>query len=142
MTMARSALPGLAAALVLLLAAPAGAQLGVVNPPTLPPGPAPPPFGSQPHPLNNPHPALPWGGPWMSMGTLRVIEVPARAVVLPMEAAEPGSPPGAAELRQVTLPGYLVTETTWGWVVHGHWGVQPAGSTYYWTWRPTYFVGK
>jgi hypothetical protein len=72
---------------------------------------------------------------------VRVIEMPARKVVLPMEVAEPGSS-AAVQLREVTLPGYRVTETTGGWVVHGHWGVEPAGSTYYWTWRPTYFVGK
>jgi hypothetical protein len=144
MTMARSALRGLAgAALVLLLSAPAGAQLGRPNPFTLSPGSEAQPFGTEPHPLNNHHPAEPWGAPWMTMDpAVRVIEVPARTVALPMQAAEPGSSPGAVELRQVTLPGYRVTETTRGWIVHAHWGVQPAGNIYYWTWRPTYFVGK
>jgi hypothetical protein len=144
MTMARWPLRGLAAAaLLLLLAVPAGAQLGVPNPPVPPAGPEPPPFGSQPHPFNNPHPALPWAGPWKGIDVpVRVIEVPARTVVLPMVAAEPGSPTGAVELREVTLPGYVVTETTRGWVVHEHWGVEPADSVYRWTWRPTYFVAK
>jgi hypothetical protein len=143
-TKARFALPGLAAlALVVLVAVPAGAQIGEPNTPRVRSGPLPDPFGQQPHPFNDPHPALPWHEPWTGMDpTVRVIEVPARTVVLPMEAAEPGSSPGSVALRQVTLPGYRVTETTRGWVVHAHWGVQPAGSVYYWTWRPTYFVGK
>jgi hypothetical protein len=109
----------------------------------LPPGQEPRPFGTQPHPFNNPHPALPWAGPWMGIDLpVRVVEMPARTVVLPMDAAQPGSPPSAVQWRAVTLPGYTVTETVRGWVVHEHWGVEPAGEVYHWAWRPTYFVAK
>jgi hypothetical protein len=139
-TTARSALLSLAAtALLLLVAAPAGAQIGVPNAPFVAPGPLPEPFGPRPHPFNDPHPVEPWS-PFDRV--VRVFQVPARTVVVPMDAAEPATPSAAVEWQQVTLPSYQVTETLKGWLVHNHWGVAPVGNAFYWTWRPTYFVAK
>ena len=93
--------------------------------------------------LNNPHPAFPWHYPPANQAqVLGETETPPRSVVIPMEVAQPGSQPPTVEWQQVTLPGYQVTETTAGFIVHGHWGVRPMGNVYYWRWVPTYFRSK
>lgn len=135
------------AMLVLLGAAgsPAHAQIGVPNTPALRPGqPLPEPFGNAPHPFNDSHPAQPWdrfnpGAYGLPVGDF---EVPPRTVVIPMEVVQPGSLPSTTELQAVTLPGYRVTETTTGFIVHEHWGVRPVGEIYYWTLIPTSFRAK
>jgi hypothetical protein len=123
----------------------AHAQIGVPNTPALPPGqPLPAPFGTAPHPFNDSHPAQPWDR--FHVGTVGLpigdFEVPARSVVIPIEVVHPGSLPSTAEPREVTLPGYRVTETTTGFIVHEHWGVRPVGNIYQWTLIPTYFRAK
>lgn len=119
----------------------AQAQIGVPNTPLVPPGqPLPPPFGSQPHPFNDSYPTQPWDRSYVGAFGLPVrdVEVPARTVVVPVQAAS-----GTSAIRQeLTVPGYLVTETTTGYIVHEHWGLQPMGNVYYWTLIPTYFKPK
>lgn len=119
------------------------AQLGVPNPPAVPPDEFinTPPFGTQPHPLNNSHVTQPWD---LFHGGLvvREYQVLPRTVVLPMEAVEPGSLPSTIEWQQVTLPGYRVTETVGGFIVHDHWEVRPVGTAYYWTFVPAHFRRK
>lgn len=129
----------LASMLVLGVPAVARAQLGVVNPATLPPGSTTKPFGSDPHPFNNFHPRQPWSVWDYALSKFVVV---ARVVVIPMVVIQPGSLPPTIEWRTVTLPGYRVTEMRRGYVVHGHWGVEPAGNAYSWAWRPTYYVPK
>lgn len=125
--------------MLLLGAAPmARAQLGVVNPIALPPGSPATPFGKDPHPFNNVHPAQPWSV-WNPVP--REFVVAARVVVVPMAVVQPGSLP-TIEWRTVILPGYRVTETKRGYVVHEHWGVEPVGNAYAWAWRPTYYIAK
>jgi hypothetical protein len=116
----------------------APAQLGVVNPPALPPGSPATPFGRAPHPFNNAHPAQPWSA-WNPV--LGEFVVAARIVVVPMAVASSGAGPIVA-WQTVMLPGYRVTETSSGYIVHEHWGVEPVGDVYYWAWRPTYYVAK
>ena len=109
--------------------------MGVPNPGALPPGTNPLtaiPFGDSPNPFNN--------SAWAPV--LRVVAIPPLTTVIPMQAAQPGSLPPTIEAQQVTLPGYLVTEMTTGYLVHGHWGVRPVGNAYYWTYFPTNFVRK
>jgi len=117
----------------------AQAQLGVVNPVALPPGSPAAPFGKDPHPFNNFHPRQPWSV-WDYV--LREFVVAARVVVVPMAVVQSGSPPSTIAWRTVMLPGYRVTETKRGYVVHEHWGVEPVGNAYAWAWRPTSYVPK
>lgn len=119
-------------------AAPARAQLGVVNPFALPPGSPATPFGKDPHPFNNAHLAQPWSV-WNP--AIREFVVPARVLVVPLAVLEAGGWP-AIEWRTVTLPGYRVTETRYGYVVHAHWGVEPVGHAYAWAWRPVNYVAQ
>ncbi len=138
----KSALVGavvLAFLLVLCGPAVAPAQLGVVNPTALPPGSPATPFGPSPHPFNNAHPAQPWSG-WNHV--VREFVVAARIVIVPMAVASSGAGPPTAVWQTLMLPGYRVTETSYGYTVHEHWGVEPVGSVYYWAWRPTYYVAK
>lgn len=130
--------------LLLVAAGPAVAQMGVPNTPQLSPGPPAPPFGGAPSPFNDPHPAQPWNSLTATGGGVPVREfvVPSRTVILPMELAMPGGLAPVLAQQTVTIPEYQVTETTLGFVVHEHWGVEPRGSAFYWTWRPTYFQRK
>lgn len=93
---------------VLLVAWPAQAQLGTLNPFTVKPGTTPKPFGADPHPFNNFHPAQPWSRWNAGHGDIiRYFEVPARTVAVPMmtvPAAE--SLPPVIEVQAVTIPGY------------------------------------
>jgi hypothetical protein len=93
--------------------------------------------------VSNPHPAFPWFYPTAlatNEPTVRSFEVPPRVVTLPM--TQPDFTPSTIMTQEVTLPGYRVTETAAGFIVHGHWGVQPTGAAYAWTWVPTYFKRK
>lgn len=121
------------------VAAVAQAQLGVVNPFALSPGSPATPFGADPHPFNNVHPAQPWSV-WNRV--LREFVVSPRVVVVPMAVVQSRSLPSTVEWRTVILPGYRVTETNHGYLVHEHWGVEPVGNAYAWVWRPAYSVPK
>lgn len=122
----------LAVALV-LVAGSAEAQMGNVNPTALPPNSTAQPFGNDPHPFNN----VPGWAPVM-----RVIDVSARMLWLPVEVVQPGSLPPLVEYRQVTLPGYRITEMTGGYVYHAHWGMAPTNGVYYPTFFPLRFISK
>ncbi|MGH7324158.1 MAG: hypothetical protein ACREJ9_05860 [Candidatus Rokuibacteriota bacterium] len=130
-------------ALVALGGSPAFAQIGVPNPPAVPPNQFinTPPFGTQPHPLNNSHVTQPWDLFHRGL-VVRELHVLPRTVVIPIETAQPGSLPSTIELQQVTLPAYRVTETVGGFIVHDHWEVRPVGNAYYWTFVPTHFRRK
>jgi hypothetical protein len=130
-------------ALVTLVGGPAFAQLGVPNPPAVSPEQfaTTPPFGARPNPLNNSHVTQPWD--FFHTGlVVRELQVLPRMIVVPMEAAQPGSLPSTLELQQVTLPGFRVTETVAGYIVDEHWEVRAVGSAYYWTFVPTHFRSK
>jgi hypothetical protein len=125
--------------LLLVLVSPAPAQLGVVNPTALPPGSPATPFGRSPHPFNNAHPAQPWSG-WNQV--VHEFAVAARVVVVPMAVSSSAGGPPTVAWQALILPGYWVTETSHGYTVHEHWGVEQVGRVYYWAWRPTYYVAK
>ena len=118
---------------LVLVAVSAEAQLGGVNPTALPPNSTAQPFGRDPHPFNN----LP---PWSPV--VRVLEVSPQLAVLPVEVVQPGSLPPLVEYRQVTLPGYRITEMTGGYVYHAHWGMASTNGVYYLTFFPQRFVPK
>ena len=116
-----------------LLAGSAEAQLGVVNPGALPPNSTAQPFGNDPHPFNN----VPGWSPVM-----RVINVDAQMARLPIEVVQPGSLPPLIEYRDVTLPGYRITEMIGGYLYHAHWGMAPTNGVYYPTFYPQRFVPR
>lgn len=116
----------------------AEAQLGTVNPTAPPPPPSvlpsplqPVPFGRDPHFLNNPHPALPWGdanrGPLDYGVFVRQWMVPDRTVTLDVMVPQPGSLPPTWERVTVVIPGYAVTEMTRGYVHPPRWTIVPVG---------------
>ena len=121
------------AAALLLGASTADAQLGNVNPVALPPNSTAQPFGNDPHPFNN----VPGWSP-----VIRVFDVSARMVSLPVEVVQPGSLPPIIEYRSVTLPGYRITEMFGGYIYHAHWGMAPTNGVYYPTFFPQRFVPK
>ena len=121
------------AAALLLGASTADAQLGNVNPVALPPNSTAQPFGNDPHPFNN----VPGWSP-----VIRVFDVSARMLSLPVEVVQPGSLPPIIEYRSVTLPGYRITETFGGYIYHAHWGMAPTNGVYYPTFFPQRFVPK
>ena len=117
---------------LVLVAGTADAQLGNVNPVALPPNSTAQPFGNDPHPFNN--------SGWAPF--IRVIEVPPRLVVLPVEVVQPGSLPPIIAYRQVTLPSYRITELIGGYIYDAHWGMAPTNGVYYPTFYPRRFVPK
>jgi len=69
----------------------------------------------------NPYPAMPWSGITNpKMGTqgsvIRQIEVPPQQVVVPVYVPAPGSLPGEYQQQVVEIPGYVITETTTGYI--------------------------
>ena len=125
----------LAALLLLAAAGPVAAQVGVPNPPE-PTSPQAQPFGTQPHPLNNPHPALPNAGLGHSGNYGQVVGrfwVPPRPVAIQRYVATAPGYPAQYETQWVEMPGYWVVETTLGFLYPEHWTlVQTNVGVYRW----------
>ncbi len=104
-----------------------------------------PPFLS---PTRCPHPIDPWFGlPYPGRpdygNVVRYIEVPPQQVVVPLYIPGPGSFPGEFEQQVVEIPGYLVTETTTGYVYPQRWSLEQVGpGVYYWRVLPPLFTAK
>jgi len=98
------------------------------------------PFTDEPHRLNNPHPMLPNGG----LGyALQYIQVPTLQMMLPVYVPGPGSFPGELESQVVEIPGYVVTETTTGYIYPARWGLQQVTiGVYQWVTLPPAFQPK
>lgn len=122
--------------LLLALAAPAAAQLGVPNPSVDFPPPQVQPFGTAPHPLNNPHPTLPNAGLGHSSNygqVIRQIWVPPRPVAIQRYVATAPGYPAQYETQWVEVPGYWILETTLGFLYPEHWTlVQANVGVYQW----------
>lgn len=78
---------------------------------------------------NNPHPGMPWvglGHPGRADygSVVRYIEVPPQRVTVPVYVPGPGSFAGAFQPQEVEVPGYVVTETTTGYLYPERWGLQ------------------
>lgn len=99
-------------------------------------------------PHNNPYPVLPWGdGQLGAAGVygapVRTWEMPERSFVLDLMVPQPGSLPATWESVPVTVPGYVVVETTRGYGYPGRWTVvQVALGGYRWQWVPPAFYPK
>lgn len=122
--------------LLVAVAGPAAAQVGVPNPVIEFPPASVPPFGNQPHPFNNPHPAMPNAGLGHSSNygqVLRQLWVPAQPVAIQRYVPAPPGLPAQYETQWVEVPGYWVTETTLGFVYPEHWTlVQANVGVYRW----------
>jgi hypothetical protein len=90
-----------------------------------------PPSLTVPGTSNNPHSTLPWGDGRLFVpqaGTLiRYWTVPDSTYTVEMAVAQPGSLPPVIQTRVVTLPGYVVAETTRGYLYPGRWTLTQAG---------------
>jgi hypothetical protein len=152
----------IAISLIVAAATPAWAQLGIVNPNgpvaiiTLPPDGSPKgtpptvrpsiPFGNEPNQLNNPYPTLPtagisgtggWGVP------IRSIQVPAQIVPIAVydRYMELAGEPWTTQYTEV--PGYVIVETTLGYVYPERWALySPARGVYQWARVPSAFQPK
>jgi len=152
----------IALSLTIAAAAPTWAQVGVVNPnvpvtvTAPPPAGSPPgtpattrpslPFTNEPNQLNNPHPMLlnagvsetgGWGVP------IRRIYVPAQTVPIVVydRYMEAGGEPWTTQYTEV--PGYVVVETTLGYLYPERWALySPAKGVYQWARVPSAFQPK
>jgi hypothetical protein len=152
----------LAVSLIVVAATPAWAQVGVVNPnvpvtiTVPPPAGSPPgtpattrpslPFTNEPNQLNNAHPMLLNAGVSGTGGLgvpIRQIYVPPQAVpiVVYNQYMEAAGEPWATQYTE--LPGYVVTETTLGYIYPERWTLySPAKGIYQWARVPSAFQPK
>lgn len=99
-------------------------------------------------PFNNPYPVLPWGDGQLGAAgvygtTIRNWEMPEQSFVLEVMVPQPGSLPATWEVVPVTVPAYIVVETTRGYGYPGRWAVvQVAVGGYQWQWLPATFHFK
>lgn len=148
---------GLLVFLISLLALPAVAFAQAAAPPPISPTPITP-F------LSQPHPTMPWFGPAFPgranygvvpdrpplaqdvafYGTvIGYMEVPPQPVEIQVYVPGPGSVPGEFQLQIVEIPGYVITETTTGYLYPERWGIeQPTAGVYQWRLLPKFFTRK
>jgi hypothetical protein len=94
-----------------------------------------------------PHPTMPWSGPWApgsaGYGTVvRYVQVPPQPVEIDVSAPEAG---GSGEMQKqvVEIPGYVITETTTGFIYPQRVTLQQTGpGVYQWVTLPQQFQSK
>jgi hypothetical protein len=152
--------------IVLVLASPALAQVGITNPnapitvvppgsplagqpnvfvkpdlkPGTPPRPSQPFRSDEPHQFNNPHPNTPNAG----LGyALNRTWVPPQTVTITGYLPMPGSLSGFYVPQQVEIPGFYVTQTTTGVIYHSRWVLEQRNlGVYAWQLVPDTFVPR
>ncbi len=99
--------------------------------------------------MSNPiYPTLPWYGlgspiPAGLGSVIGYIEVPSQQVVLPIYVPGPGSFSGEYQPQLVEIPGYVVAETTAGYLYPERWGLeQVTYGVYQWRVFPSLFTRK
>jgi len=148
--------------MLLLVTTPAWAQVGSVNPNvpltiTVPPPPGSPagtpsttrpsvPFTGEPNQLNNPFPTLLNAGVSGTGGygvPIRQIYMPAQAVPIIVYVAAQEVTGDQWVTQYTELPGYVVTETTLGYLYPDRWALySPARGVYQWQRVPPVFQSK
>lgn len=92
-----------------------------------------------------PHPTMPWSQfsrPDYGQA-IRYIEVPTQQIVLDMAVDVPAGVPPETRSQIVEIPGYLILETTMGYVIPEHWTVVQAGAgVFQWQRLPAEFWHK
>ena len=95
-----------------------------------------------------PHPTQPWFGlPFPGRpdygNVVRYLEVPAQQVAVPVYVPGPGSFSGDYQPQTVEIPGYVVTETTTGYLYPERWSLeQVTQGVYQWRVLPPLFTRK
>ena len=148
--------------MILLVATPAGAQVGSVNPnapvtiTVPPPAGSPPrtkpttrpsvPFTSVPNQQNNPYPTLPGAGVSGTGGygvPIRQIWVSPQSVPIVVYDQYREGTGEQWDTQYTEIPGYYVTETTLGYLYPDRWGLfSPAKGVYQWQRVPSGFQPK
>jgi len=96
----------------------------------------------------NPHPTMPWSGvPYPGRvnygAVVRYIEVPPQPIALPVYVPGPGSFSGEYQPQLLEIPGYVVTETSTGYLYPERWGLQEVTQgVYRWVRLPQQFQPK
>ena len=100
-----------------------------------------------PTPTSPPHPTMPWSGPWApgsaGYGTVvRYIQVAPQQVEIEVPAPEAeGS--GEMQRQVVEIPGYIITESTTGFIYPPRVTLQQTGpGVYQWVTLPEQFQSK
>ena len=99
--------------------------------------------------VGSPHPTMPWSGlPHRGSGVnygqmVRYIEVPPQPIALPVFVPGPGSFSGEFQPQLMEIPGYVVTETTTGYLYPERWSLQEVTQgVYQWVRLPQQFQPK
>jgi hypothetical protein len=92
-----------------------------------------------------PHPSMPWNQysrPDYGQ-SIRYIEVPAQQVIIELPVNVPAGVPPETQQQIVEIPGYVITETTTGYVIPEHWTLVQTGlGVYQWQRAPGEFRRK
>ena len=105
-------------------------------------------FAQAPSPTASPHPSMPWSGiTHPNKGNygnvVRYIEVPTQQVTIPVYVPGPGSLSGDYEQQVVEIPGYIITETTTGYLYPPRVDLQQVTpGAYQWVTLPQQFQPK
>lgn len=117
------------------------------SPSSIPPHPTMPWFGL-PYPVGADYGIVPNRPPkaqdvWLYGTVVRYIEVPPQQVVINTFLAGPGSFSGEYQEQVVEIPGYIVTETTTGYLYPARTVLeQPTPGVYQWRVLPKFFTRK
>ena len=85
---------------------------------------------AQPSPTAAPHPTMPWNLYNAAAGgqIIRYIQIPAQQVIIEVPVDVPAGVPPQTQQQTVEIPGYLVAETTTGYIYPERWTIQQTGS--------------
>lgn len=104
------------------------------------------PFTTDPHPLNNAHPATPNAGAGYAgqYGTpVRHVWVQPQVVALQLYVPTPDGVPAQWQTQYAEIPGYFVTETTVGYVYPERWTIEQLNAgVYQWRRLPAEFRAR
>lgn len=104
---------------------------------------APPP---PPSPTSDPHPAMPWSGPWRGAEYgqfVRYLPVPGQQTTIEVPVPTPEGVPRQTQQQVVEIPGYYVAETTTGYWYPERWTLEKLNEgVYQWRLLPAEFRRK
>ncbi|MBI2153826.1 MAG: hypothetical protein HYV92_09070 [Candidatus Rokubacteria bacterium] len=95
-----------------------------------------------------PHPTNPWTGVTnpnraIQGSVIGYIQIPSQQVVIQVYVPGPGSFSGGYEAQVIEIPGYVVAETTTGYIYPPRWGLQEVTpGVYQWVPLPEQFQAK
>ena len=101
-----------------------------------------------PSPTSPPHPSMPWSGPSAPGragygNVIRYIQIPPQQVEIEVAAPGAGGTSGETQKQVVEIPGYVVTETTTGFLYPERISLQQTSpGVYQWVTLPQQFQPK